>query len=168
MTLSCCRIGRMVAIATLLFVISWGADQSFGAGAKKMDGWEKDGKYNSYYNPRELDYFYAWVVKIKSIVPLPGMTPALALEIKEDKDDDESIIAHLCPTWYMEKQQLALKKGDRVKIKGSWAHINGADVLMVSKIKKGDYYELKVRLTNDGTPFWSLTPEELEKEKRSQ
>jgi hypothetical protein len=37
---------------------------------------------------------------------------------------------------------------------------------MASKIKKGDYFVLKVRLTKDGTPFWTMSPEQLAKEKQ--
>ncbi|MBC8391119.1 MAG: hypothetical protein H8E17_00930 [Deltaproteobacteria bacterium] len=36
---------------------------------------------------------------------------------------------------------------------------------MASKVKKGDYFELKVRLSGDGTPFWTLTDAELAKER---
>ena len=57
------------------------------------------------------------------------------------------------------------KKGDSLKIRGSWAEVEDKFVFMASKIKKGDYFELKVRLTKDGTPFWTMSPEELEREK---
>jgi len=43
----------------------------------------------------------------------------------------------------------------------AWAEINGRDVFMGSKIKKGDYWELKVRLTKSGRPSWTMTPDEL-------
>ena len=36
---------------------------------------------------------------------------------------------------------------------------------MASKVKKGDYFEFKVRLTNDGTPFWTMSPEDLKRER---
>jgi hypothetical protein len=39
---------------------------------------------------------------------------------------------------------------------------------MASKIKKGDYFVLKVRLTKDGKPFWTMSPEELEQEKKTE
>jgi hypothetical protein len=32
---------------------------------------------------------------------------------------------------------------------------------MASKVKKGDYFAFKVRLTQNGTPFWVMTPEDL-------
>ena len=28
-------------------------------------------------------------------------------------------------------------------------------------VKKEDYFELKVRFTKDGIPFWTMTPEDL-------
>jgi len=52
-----------------------------------------------------------------------------------------------------------------VKVKGVLAEIDEKEVFMASKIKKGDYFELKVRLSSDGTPFWTLTDEELVKER---
>jgi hypothetical protein len=36
---------------------------------------------------------------------------------------------------------------------------------MASKIKKGEDFEFKVRLTKDGSPFWTMSPEELERER---
>jgi hypothetical protein len=38
---------------------------------------------------------------------------------------------------------------------------------MASKVKKGDHYEFKVRLTKDGTPFWTMSPEELARERKA-
>lgn len=58
-------------------------------------------------------------------------------------------------------------KGDRIKLRGAWAEIDGKDVFLVSKIKKEDDWQFKVRLTSDGTPFWTMTPEELDKERNS-
>jgi hypothetical protein len=63
--------------------------------------------------------------------------------------------------WFSQPEEVGVKKGDRVKIKGCRAKINGKDVLTASKVKKGDYFAFKVRLTQNGTPFWVMTPEEL-------
>jgi len=40
-------------------------------------------------------------------------------------------------------------------------------VFLASKLKKGESQEFKVRLTKDGTPFWTMTPEQLAKERAS-
>ena len=71
----------------------------------------------------------------------------------------------LGPKSFVKVDSIGLKKGDRVKIKGSWTQIGGKDVFIASKVKKGENVELKVRRTKDGMPFWAMSPEELAKEK---
>lgn len=154
--------GSVVALF-LIFVIHIPAGIAGGINVPK--GWEAGGAYDNYYNPNELDKFRAWVVAVKELVPIKGMAPGVVLEVKEGKDDDETIQVHVCPVAYMGAKAIGLQRGDRVKIRGAWAYINDKDVFMAAKIKKGDYFELKVRLTSDGKPFWTLTPEELASEK---
>jgi hypothetical protein len=132
---------------------------------KDMGGWELDSPYNKLYNPSEMDKFKAIVVGIKEVVPIPGMTPGVALVVRES--EGEVILVHICPSWYIDKRDIGIKKGDKVKIRGVWVEINGEDVFIASKIKKGDYFELKIRLTSSGKPFWTMGPEELAKEKAS-
>ncbi len=129
---------------------------------KDMGGWEKDGAYNKLYNASELDKLKGRIEKIKEIVPMPGMAPAVAVVLKDR--DGEKVLVHVGPKWFLGKS-IGVKRGDKVKIKGSWAEIKGKDVFLASKIKKGDFFELKVRLTKDGTPFWTMTPEELARER---
>jgi hypothetical protein len=128
------------------------------AADRDMQGWGVDDPYNGYYDVREYEKFRAWVVKMTEVVPLPGMSPATAMIVR---DGSEMIEVHLCPTWFAGPGDVGVKPGDRVKIKGAWAEIDGKDVFMASKVKKGDYFEFKVRLTGDGTPFWTLSPEQL-------
>ena len=130
-----------------------------------MGGWEKDSAYNQRYNAAEMDQIRGVVESIEEITPLPGMKPGIGLIVRESKSD--TIAVHLCPSWFAQAGEIGLRRGDKVKIKGVWAEIDGRDVFMASKIKKGDYFEFKVRLTKDGTPFWTMTPEELAKEKNS-
>ena len=133
---------------------------------KDMGGWEKNSEYNKHYDVSEYESFKGWVKKIKTIVPMPGMSPGVAIEVCETKDlRSEPILVHLFPVWFTDPKSIGLKRGDRVKVKGVWAEIDEKDVFMASKIKKGDYFELKVRLSSDGTPFWTLTDAELAKER---
>jgi len=131
---------------------------------KEMGGWELGSAYNQLYNPIELDSFKGEVVKVKEAVPMAGMSPAVVLQVKES--EGETVDVHVCPSWYIEPGSIGLKRGDKVKIRGVWAEIDGRDVIMASKIKKGDYFVLKVRLTKDGAPFWTMSPEQLAKEKQ--
>ncbi|MBW1695416.1 MAG: hypothetical protein JRH18_07095 [Deltaproteobacteria bacterium] len=145
---------------------------AFGAGAAEqkqdMGGWEIDSEYNKLYDYREMDSFKGWVIRVKEVVPMPGMSPGVAVDISETKDlKSEPIEVHLCPSWFADPKSIGIKRGDRVKVKGVWAEINGRDVFLASKIKKGDYFEFKVRLSKDGTPFWTMSPEQLKKERAS-
>lgn len=129
-----------------------------------MDGWGPQSPYNAKYKVIDLDSFKARVVKIMEVVPMAGMSPGVALQVQE-RGDDEVIEVHVCPSWYMTPGSIGLNRGDLVKIRGVWAEIDGKDVFMASKIKKGEYFVLKVRLTKDGKPFWTMTPDELARER---
>jgi hypothetical protein len=132
-----------------------------------MGGWERGGVYDRNYNNNELEKFRATVVKVTELAPMKGMAKGVALLVKESEDDPEAITVHVCPTWYMSKKEVGIKRGDRLKIRGSWAEIDGEDVFMAAKIKRGEYFQLKVRLTKDGKPFWTMDPEELAREKNA-
>jgi len=131
-----------------------------------MGGWEKDSAYNQYYNAAEMDQIRGIVERIMEITPIPGMKPGVGLMVREGKSE-EPISVHLCPSWFAQMGDIGVRRGEKVKIKGAWAEIDGKDVFMASKIRKGDYFDFKVRLTKDGTPFWTMTPEELARERNS-
>ena len=158
------RFTATAIIGVVLIVFVFGAATATAADPNRKDGWESGSPYNKLYNANETDYFRANVVKVKEVVPMPGMSAGIALIVKE-APDEEPIEVHVCPTWYMEKGGIGLKRGDRVKIRGVWAEINGKDVFLAAKIKKGNYFVLKIRLTKDGKPFWTMTEAELDKEK---
>jgi hypothetical protein len=135
---------------------------AFGADSGEKKGWGINDPYNKLYSPKELEKIKAEVVKVMEVVPMTGMSKATAMEVREGSS---TILVHLCPTWFAKPGDIGVKPGDSVTIRGSWAEINGKDVFLASKVKKGESYEFKVRLTMDGTPFWTMTPEQLAKER---
>lgn len=158
---------RKLGIRAILIVglCLLGSGSGFAGEDRAMSGWELNSPYNKLYKASEMDSFKGTVVDIKEVVPLPGMSPGLALEVSESKG--ETITVHLCPASFESKKSIRLKKGDRVKVSGVWAEINKKDVFMGSKVSK-EGYSLKVRLTKDGTPFWTMTPSQLAKERQDQ
>ncbi len=154
---------KMLRLCCSLFVLLFATCTVFAG--QDMGGWEKGGTYDRLYLASELDRVKGEVKKIIEIVPMEGMAPGIGLILKDGDGDKVSV--HIGPKWFLGKN-IGLKRGDKVKIRGSWAEIDGEDVFLGAKIKKGDYFSLKVRLTKDGTPFWSMSPEELEKERASQ
>ena len=151
------RIFYTLTLILLSFVV--GASFVQAEEKRDMKGWGIDDPYNKLYDVREFEKVRAWVVRVKEVIPMPGMSPATALEVREGAYVHE---VHLCPTWYRKPSEIRLKKNERIKLKGVWAEIDGKDVFMASKIKKDPNTEIiKVRLTKDGTPFWTMTPEQL-------
>ena len=157
------KAGSLLAI---VFILSGlyvpGFSQPSG---KKMAGWERESGYNRLYKAAETDRIKGVVEAIEEKVLMPGMDPGTVLAVKTT--DGDKTIVHVCPAAFISPKDTGLKKGDEVKIRGAWAEVDGEDVFMASKIKKGDLFELKVRLTRDGTPFWVLSPEEMAKEKEN-
>ena len=151
------RICYMMALILLSFVV--GASSVQAEEKPDMQGWGIDDPYNKLYDVREFEKVRAYVIRVKEVVPMPGMSPATALDVREGAYEWE---VHLCPTWYRNPSEIRLKKNERIKLKGVWAEINGKDIFMASKVKKDPDTEIiKVRLTKDGTPFWTMTPERL-------
>jgi hypothetical protein len=135
---------------------------------RNMGGWGVDDPYHKHYQVAKFEKIKANVLKIKEVIPMPGMAPGVAMDVETD---GETIEVQICPTWFMQPDEIGIKEGDRVSIRGIQANINNKKVFMASKIKKEDYFELKVRFTKDGIPFWTMTPEalfEINKKNRDQ
>ena len=152
---------KSIVLSILIVSVSLvvGLDGVQAGEQRDMQGWGIDDPYNKLYDIREFESIRAWVVAVKEVVPMPGMSPATALDVREGAYTYE---VHLCPTWYRNPGEIRLKKNERIKLKGVWANVDGKDVFIASKIKKDPDIEIiKVRLTKDGTPFWTMTPERL-------
>jgi len=160
------RLRALEWMLPVLFLVFMSAGLALAGDQKDMGGWELNSTYNQYYQASEMDRIKGRVKKVTTVVPMPGMSPAVALVFEESKED--TTVVHICPEWYMGSKDIGIKKGDKLKIRGAWADIDGEFVFMASKIKKGDYFELKVRLTKNGKPFWTMGPEELAKETKQQ
>jgi len=141
-----------------------GLSKSVGSG--NVDGWEVGSEYDRLYNPKERDQIKGDIVKFVRVIPLPGMAPGTALIL--DEGDGNKVVVHVGPESFSPKRELGLKRGDWVKIKGAWADIGDETVFIAAKIKKDNGYSYKVRLTSDGTPFWTLSEEQLVYERQNQ
>ena len=157
-------INLFIIVAMVIFAAGFIANPVGAVDEQLMKGWEEGSPYNQLYDVKEFEYFRAWVVGFKEEPPMPGMSPATIMVVK---DGDDLIDVHICPTWFAKPEEVGVRKGDRVKIKGVWAEVDGKDVFMASKVKKGDsdVFEFKVRLTKNGKPFWTMTKEELAHER---
>jgi len=65
----------------------------------------------------------------------------------------ETIPVHLGPEWFLEKQDAALEKGDKLEVTGSRVSFEGKPAIIASEVKKGEQ-TLKLR-DDKGVPIWS-------------
>ena len=131
--------------------------------ADDITGWEADSEYNELYDPKERDSIKGDIVKFITVTPMEGMAPGTAFILDEGGGDQ--VIVHVCPESYASSRETGLRRGDWVKVKGVWADVGDESVFLAAKIRKDNDYAFKVRLTSDGTPFWTMTPELLAQEK---
>ncbi len=157
-------IAQIMLCLSLTISILPTCGRGFAKDAAGFAGWEAGSAYNKLYNPREMDSLKGRVAQFKTVTPMKGMAPGTAFLL--DEGEDEKTLVHLCPEAYARSDEVGFKRGDKVKVKGSWVEIDGEFVFVASKVKKGDNFEFKVRLTSDGTPFWTMSAGQLAKERK--
>lgn len=154
---------RLAVLSVVAVLLVFGLAQAGSKANPDIKGWEKGGEYDRMFDPKEADAIKGRVVKIYDITPSSGMATGVALQV-EDKKDKTLEIVHLGPKDFVDLASIGLKEGDQIKAAGVWAEFDGQDVLLAVKVKKGENQQLKVRRTKDGFPFWSMTPEERQRE----
>jgi hypothetical protein len=97
------------------------------------------------------------------VVPLKGMAPGLGMIILLKSGEKATV--HFAPKWFAKFLTYGFSPGDPVKVKGCWAEIGGKKVFLASKVRNGEYFEIKFRRTKDGTPYWTLKPDEMIQER---
>jgi len=133
-----------------------------GAGGEREEesvGWERDSEYNKLYHPEKLEKIKGVLVEIVEITPMEGMSPGMGLVM--EMEERENVTVHLGPKWFTKLLVLGFNPGDPVKAKGVWAEIDGRKVFMASKVRRGEFFEVKFRTTRDGAPYWTMSDEEI-------
>ena len=156
------RITLLVLTTVLLFSFQL---QGVACAADEQDitGWERDSAYNRLYRVDQYQKLKGTVVEIIDVVPLNGMAPGLGMIILLNSGEKATL--HFAPKWFARLLTYGFKPGDPVKAKGCWVEIEGKKVFLASKVRNGEVFEMKFRRTKDGVPYWSLTSEEMIKEK---
>ncbi|MGD8382555.1 MAG: hypothetical protein PVJ11_10450 [Syntrophobacterales bacterium] len=152
----------LFGLTLALTITVFGLVIAYSDGKQGIEGWEKNSGYNNLYDLAQRDKLKGVVVDVKRITPLPGMAPGVGLLVQSPEDG--SVTVHLGPRSFLNVNKIWKLKGARVKVRGVWAQLAGEKVFIAYKVKSGKHV-LKVRRTRDGTPYWTMTPEELAKER---
>ena len=154
---------RLSFLPGIVFVLLFCSAVAMAAG--DITGWEVGSEYDKLYNYKERDSIKGHIVKFVKVTPIKGMTPGTAFILDEGGGD--KVLVHICPKSYASARETGLKSGEWVKVKGAWADIGDETVFIAAKIKKDNDWSFKVRLTKDGTPFWTMPPDQLARERAS-
>jgi hypothetical protein len=123
---------------------------------------EKEALKVGSYDLAQKDRLKGVVVDVKKLTPLPGMAPGVGLLVQSPQDG--AVTVHLGPRSFINVNNIWKMKGAEVKVRGVWAQIADKNVFLAYKVKSAKDV-LKLRKTSDGTPHWTMTPEELAKER---
>lgn len=157
------RQSRLSLLMTLMITLLFGSSLAFAD--SDMKGWEVGSEYDQLYNYKERDSIKGHIVKFVTVKPMKEMAPGTAFLLDEGGGD--KVLVHLCPESFASSRETGLRSGEWVKIKGAWADIGDETVFIASKVKKDNEWSMKLRLTKDGTPLWTMSPEQLAKERAS-
>jgi hypothetical protein len=119
-------------------------------GGSGSGGWGMGTPYQGIYNPAALESIVGEVIGIEQTVPMKRMNRGIALVVKTEK---ETVTVHLGPTWYLERLDATIVKGDQVEIKGVRTTLAGKAILLAAEVKKGD--SILVLRDAAGVPVWA-------------
>lgn len=137
-----------LAVAGMLTVAS--AEAQPGPPYGRGGGWGPHGKWGRHWNPSTVVSRSGSVVSISKITPYSGMSQGLHVELRTEK---ETISVHLGPAWFLENQDLTLKKGDRISVRGSRITFSGKPALIAAEIHRGS--DTLLLRDDSGYPLWA-------------
>ncbi len=140
---------HIVCVVAVLLVALMGST-AFGQPWSGSGGWGMKGSYQRMYNQATVETIKGEVVAVDKVKPMKGMQYGIHLMVKTDK---QTIPVHLGPSWYIERQDTKIEKGDRIEVKGSRVTFDGKPAIIAAEVKKGDHVLLL--MDSAGVPAWS-------------
>jgi hypothetical protein len=132
-----------VLIASVAFAGPW-------QGWRGSGGWGTGGSFQRMYNPATVETVSGTVEAVDRTKPMRGMNEGIHLMLKTSK---ETIPVHLGPSWFIERLDTKIEKGDKIEVKGSRVTIVGKAAIIAAEVRKGKSV-LKLR-DEAGIPAWS-------------
>lgn len=85
-------------------------------------GWLAGSQYSRIHDPKTVESISGKIVKVATNTPQRGMSYGIHLIVTAD---NEIISVHLGPSWYIERLDAKIEKGDKVEVKGSRVTLSG-------------------------------------------
>lgn len=141
---------QLVRAAMALLVVLLSGTSALAQGMGGSGGWGMRGSYQRMYNPATVETVSGEVVSVETMMPMKGMGSGIHLTLKTEK---ETLPIHLGPSWFLDRLDSTIEKGDRIKVKGSRVTMMGKTTIIAAEVKKGD--NLLLLRDGNGVPVWS-------------
>ncbi|HKJ46560.1 MAG TPA: hypothetical protein VJ991_12095 [Balneolales bacterium] len=146
------KLKKMILpVILLLGFVMYLPDNAFSQRGRGAGGWGMQSQYNRLFNPNTITSFSGTVTAVNKFTPRKGMSYGIHLMVKSD--NGEEIPVHLGPAWFLNNQEMSLKTGDKIMLKGSKVTYNEKPAIIASEVTK-DKYVLQLRDKN-GFPAWA-------------
>lgn len=118
-------------LVLLVFFVTTQVGAQMSRNCCSSSGWGAVGKYQQIYDPTTEETITGQILKIKHRAPMRGMGVGVLLVLKvEDKIHD----VHIGPKWFLDKQDVQLKKDETVEILGSKIKFESSEVFIAKQI----------------------------------
>lgn len=113
-------------------------------------GWGREGGYARHFDPKSIETVEGVVSEVRRQAPMKGMGPGVHLTLKTEK---EALDVHLGPAWFLDRQDVEVRKGDTVSVTGSRIVFEGKPALVATRLTLGE--ETLTLRDESGFPVWS-------------
>lgn len=98
-------------------------------------GWGHHSLDGMMYDNQAMTEISGEVVTVDKITIMDQMHEGVHLSVNTDQNN---VSMHLGPAWYLEKQDVKIMPGDKVRIKGSRITFDDAPALIAAEVHKGN------------------------------
>lgn len=141
---------RRLIMAAVAVAVLFGASVVLAAPWKGSGGWGMGSQYQRNFNPSTVETVSGTVATVAQTTPMKGMNNGIHLMLKTEK---ETVEVHLGPSWYIERLDTKIEKGDKVEVKGSKVTMAGKQFIIAQEVKKGD--NTLILRDSAGIPAWA-------------
>lgn len=140
----------MLLATTVAFSLSTAAWAAPWQQWRGSGGWGTGGAYQRMYDPAKVETVSGEVVGVEKVSRGRGPKEGIHLQLRTDT---ETLPVHLGPSWFIERLDTRIEKGDRVEVRGSRVAMDGKPAIIAAEVKKGDAV-LQLR-DQSGVPVWA-------------
>lgn len=146
-----CVAGFLLSLCLCVSTVALGqANQDRPRGGPFRGGQGSGPAQGRFYDPKTVETLTGEVLNLDKIAGVTG-TGGIHANLKTDKG--ETISVHLGPAWYLDRQAMTIKPGDKVTVRGSRIVFDGKPAIIAAEITK-DGQTLRLRDDN-GVPAWA-------------